>query len=976
MIKRNRNVPNKFTDRCRISNSPKYHNLGRVLIIALMTIFFIGCNSEKNANKDTTLDPQVSAFDANLHPVLVDRCGHCHAGGKSEPAGTPDFAHEDVATAYSVVMSETLVNLDNSESSRLVKKVLAFHQCSRFTCNTWADEIQTGIEDWANDIAEEDDINVNNETDGQDEVDGTVQAELLDSQITAFSSDLHPVLINRCGSCHSGSADEPEETPNFAHQDATAAYSVLTSNNLINLTDTADSRLIEKVLSMHKCFQPACDSWADEIQTGIDKLASTVPVNNGTQEPDESDGMNGTDEMDVTEQDTMLESQIIAFSDNLQPVLLERCSLCHAGLEDDPAGTPDFAHQDAATAYSVITSNTLVNLGNPANSRLVKKILTLHKCTQPTCDSWAGEIQTGVEGWANALADTSTGTGMSGTRIVSKPLTLAQGIKDEGMGRVEDAIIAKYEFKTGSGQTALDTSGVAPTLDLTLSADVNWIPARGIEITDPNATEVSKAVGTAADSKKLFDKIAGPDGSKQYSIEAWIINDNTAIDGPARIVSYSQNAQNRNFTMGQDTSYYNFRNRSDMTGANGSSPALESDNDAGDLKPQLQHVVFTFDTTNGRNIYVNGNKTVYERVESDPAVPADISNWNDGYTFVLGNEVSNNVKRQWLGKMLFVGIHDRALTAEEVLQNALEGIGDKYILEFDISESLDTSGNTTSKISLVVSELDEYSYVFGTPTLFTDIAVPNIPVKNIRIAVNDNVPAVAQTFRNVDMTVTSNDTELSSLAAVIPKDTGTETDNFSLVFEVLGNNSNVVIEQNPSPVPDMSVNETSPEYGVRTFAQINNTMAVLTGVDKSVTRETYEDIEQQLPGTPNLGSFVSANQIGIAKLSLEYCDALVENNTLRTSFFGSTFEFTSPVVTAFSNQEKRDIVISNLVNKMVGTNLSSQPSLMEVQPELDQLIDELSASCNVAADCDAARTRTIVKAACASVLASATVSIN
>jgi len=606
----------------------------------------------------------------------------------------------------------------------------------------------------------------------------------------------------------------------------------------------------------------------------------------------------------------------------------------------------------------------------------VKKLLTLHKCTQPTCNTWANEIETGVNAWANALTEIVLEEGVSETVISSKTLTLAQGIKDEGQGRVEDSIIAKYEFKTGSGQTVFDTSGVAPALNLTLTEDVLWLPARGIEITDPNMTEVTMAVGTAEDSKKLYDRIAGPDGSKQYSIEAWIINDNTALDGPARIVSYSTNAQNRNFTMGQDTSYYNFRNRSDLTGANGSSPALESDNDAGDLKPQLQHVVFTFDTSNGRNIYVNGNKTDYERVDADPSVPADISNWNDSYQFVLGNEVSNNVKRQWLGKMLFVAIHNRALTEEEILQNTLEGIGDKYILEFDISALLDSTNSTSSKIRLTVSELDEYSYVFAEPTLLTNMILPSIPLKNIRIAINDNTPAAAQTFRNVDMTVTSNDTELSPMAAVIPKDTGPETDTFSLVFEVLGNNSNVIVEQNPDPVPDLSINEPSPENGIRTFAKINNTMAVLTGVNKSVTDETYTDIEQQLPGTPQLGSFVSANQIGISKLALEYCDELVENNSLRTNFFGNLFEFNSPVVTAFSSQEKRNLVINNLVNKMVGTNFSNQPTLAEIQPELDQLINELSANCNAAEDCNAARTQTIVKATCAAVLASAAVTID
>jgi len=658
-----------------------------------------------------------------------------------------------------------------------------------------------------------------------------------------------------------------------------------------------------------------------------------------------------------------------AFETTLYPVVVDRCGGCHAS--QGPGGTPDFAHETVATALNVVESNTLANLGNPANSRLVTKLtLELHRCGTD-CQAWSDEIRLAIEAWAGLVGDTGSGSGVTGTDIVSSTLTLADGAQNAGAGRVDNSIIAKYEFKAGTGTTAFDTSGVAPAMNLELSTDVNWVAGEGIDITDPNNAEVSKAVATQADSKKLYDMIAGPAGSNEYTIEAWIINAATDLAGPARIVSYSQDSANRNFTMGQVTDYYNYRNRSDMSDNNGS-PALETDNNAADLKTELQHVVFTFDSANGRNIYINGGKPAYD-VASDPSVPADISNWNENYTFLLGNEV--NVNRQWLGKMFFVAIHNRALTPAEILQNTLAGIGEKFSLQFDVSALLDTTGATTTTVSMDVAELDAFSYVLSSPVLTTDMPVPNIPVKNIRIAVNGNIPAAAQAFRNVDMTATSSPMDLSRLGAVIPKDMGPESDQFSLVFEVLGNNSNVVIEPVPVAELDTSVNAPSPENGLRTFEQINNTMATLTGVDQGVTNATFNDLRQQLPGTPNLGSFVSAHQVGVAKLSLEYCDALVESNSLRTAFVGAGFEFGSAVSTAFSNQTKRNIIISNLVNKMVGTNLDSQPNMTDLQPELDMLIDQLTVGCNVAADCNAARTRTVVKAACAAVLGSAAVLI-
>lgn len=662
-----------------------------------------------------------------------------------------------------------------------------------------------------------------------------------------------------------------------------------------------------------------------------------------------------------------------AFSTTLYPVLTNHCSDCHAS--QGPAGTPDFAHEDVNVAFNVVESNTLANLGNPSNSRLAQKLTQeMHKCGT-SCTAWADEIIAAVQNWADMVA-ASGGGGTASNAITSSTLMLADSAQNAGGGRIEDAVIAKYEFKTGSGQTAFDTSGVAPALDLTLSKDVAWIPGQGIEMTDPNGAGITKAVGSAADSSKLFNLIAGPNGSKQYTIEAWIFNASTALTGPARIVSYSADATNRNFHMGQQVDYYNFRNRSDLTGNNGSSPALETDHNAADLKKELQHVVMTFDTVNGRNIYINGKKIAYNGVTSDPAVPADISNWNPNYQLVLGNEVPDSVRRQWLGKIYYVAIHDRALSDAEILHNTLVGIGQTYELRFDVSDLVDPSGSSSSEISLQVSELDDFSYLFSIPTMITDFPLPNIPVKNIRIAVNGNIPAAAQAFRTLDTTVTSSPAELSRLGAVIPKDLGPDNDRFTLVFETLGSNSNIVVEPNPQPTVDLSVNPPSPEHGLRTFEQINNTMATLTGVDKSVTSDTYDNLRQQLPSTPNLNSFVSAQQVGVTKLSLEYCDAMVENGTLRTNFFGNTFEFNSAVTTAFSSQAKRDIIINNLVNKLIGSSLNSQPSLADLQPDLNQLLNDLTSGCNVASDCDATRTRAIVKGACAAVLSSAAVLID
>jgi len=815
------------------------------------------------------------------------------------------------------------------------------------------------------------------------------------NDLDAFKDTLYPTLVENCGLCHG-------RLPgiSFASTDFNVAFQTIMSNALANFTMVDRSLIVAKPLTEHYCTFPTCQIRSDEIQAGIvawaNRMAnretvaeivkqSEIVVGN-TKTPDSVVGVvDQTKKItDPNQENTKKDPTIVIntppkvveevvteislFQKNLHPVLVDQCATCHESLV-----VPNFANNDANVAYAVITSNTLVNLNNPDSSRLVAKPLTLHKCVATICQTWSDNIKSGITNWANDLAESFPNVVVVDPRITSDTLTFADAIKDQGNGRIEDAIIAKYEFKTGTGTTVFDTSGIAPSLDLSLSENVNWLVARGIEITDPNEAGVTKLVGDPSTSRKLYDRIAAEGGSKQYSIEAWIINQSVALSGPARIVSYSFDAQNRNFTMGQNTRYYNFRNRSDMTGLNGSSPSLETNNDNNDLKEQLQHVVFTFTESEGRKIYVDGIETSYENVAMDEAVPASILDWDDSYSFVLGNELM--VQRQWLGKMLFVAIHDRALTREEVIQNTVEGIEDKFILEFDVSSLLDASGLTKSSIKIVVSELDDFSYIFSSPSLITDIANPNIPVKNLRIVVNGNIPVAAQAFRGIDLTVMASDTSLSTLGAVIPKENGPETDMFSLEFEQLGINSNVEIAQIPVFPIDTSTNPPTPEFGLRTFEQINNTMSVLTGVEKSVTMDSYLTLKEQLPSTPNLDAFVSSQQIGIAKLALDYCDAMVESVALRTDFFGDTFEFDFPVATAFSDQTKRDIIIDNLVTKLIGIDMNRQPTLVEIKPVINSLIDELSV-CPVVADCDAVRTRAIVKSSCSAVLASAAITIN
>ena len=68
---------------------------------------------------------------------------------------------------------------------------------------------------------------------------------------------------------------------------------------------------------------------------------------------------------------------------------------------------------------------------------------------------------------------------------------------------------------------------------------------------------------------------------------------------------------------------------------------------------------------------------------------------------VLGNEVSGD--RSWQGLIKFVAIHDRALTAPQVLQNYNAGVGQRFYLLFNVA---DVTGVSKGYILLTASQYE------------------------------------------------------------------------------------------------------------------------------------------------------------------------------------------------------------------------------------------------------------------------------
>ncbi len=442
---------------------------------------------------------------------------------------------------------------------------------------------------------------------------------------------------------------------------------------------------------------------------------------------------------------------------------------------------------------------------------------------------------------------------------------------------------------------------------------------------------------------------------------------NVTQDGPARIISYSGGTTARNFTLGQTLYNYDFLQRSSTTDGNGE-PALSTADAAERLQATQQHVVVTYTPAQGRRIYVNGVDTG----DVDPVAGGSLADWDDSFAFVLGNEVSGD--RLWKGKLRLVAIHNRALTEAQILQNYQAGVGEKYYLLFDVSTLV---SKPQSYILFEVSQFDNYSYLFLKPTFISldpTVTPGNIPLRGLHIGINGKQVKVGQSFSTLDTAITdaqysSNGGQLlSDHGAVIAAEKGADADEFFLDFESLNGHDNVVTEPVPLQPPPPADSAPVADIGVRTFDEINATMAALTGVSPtdSNVKATFDTIKQQLPTVENIEGFMSAHQVAVAQLAIEYCNALADDTTLRAAYF-PTLDFSASASTAFADSTGRNRLIDPLLTRMLGSNIATQPDSTAVRTELDSLIVKLtpcSGSCG-------SRTVTVTKAACAATLGSA-----
>jgi cytochrome c553 len=770
---------------------------------------------------------------------------------------------------------------------------------------------------------------------------------------------------DKCGGCH----HEGGQSPMFARSDdVNLAYQA--ANPLVNFSQPDQSTLVLQVSSGHNCWVADPKACGDTMLTWIKAwIGSSATSNTGvTVTPPTSTDVAGGKQFPTSATVGGDGTSATSFQATVYPLLTQFCAGCHAPTASSPQ-TPFFAQADVNAAY--IAAQDKINLNSTDQSRFVVRLRDEHhNCwTTPSggpadCAGSSAAMLAQINAFAGAVKVTAVDPAL----LLSKGLKLKDGTVASGGNRAEANLVAKYEFKTGTGTTAYDTSGVSPSADLAFTGDVTWVGGWGI-----NINTGGKAQAITATSGKIASMIKA---TGEFSIETWVAPANVAQTN-AWIVSYSGSDKTRNVTLGQSALKLQGATRSDKTDANGGTKLTLTDDTKFPVQAALQHVVLTYDPVNGQKIYVNGVDTG----AVDPAKGGSLASWDNTFALVLGAETTG--KEQWLGVIRFVAIHSRALTAAQIMQNYNAGVGEKYFMLFDVT---DLSGLPQAYVQVTASVLDNYAYSFTAPTFISlnpNAAPANIPLSGIRFGVNGVLQSSGQSWAMVNTTIggsaytAAGGQLLSKVGGIVASDKGPDTDLMFLSFDQLGSHSHPFV--NPAaPAPVATYAGVSPPLsGVKFYGQINSAMSQITGVpvNTAAVNTAYNSLQQSLPTSNDLMAFTASAQTAISSLADAYCSTAVNTAAIKNvtfpgldltqaaaGYFGAAPAVGSPAT------GNRGLVINPLVNAITGGATVNPTKAQLITDELNRLITTLVAVAGTT-------TAQTAQGACSAVVGSAAVSL-
>lgn len=749
---------------------------------------------------------------------------------------------------------------------------------------------------------------------------------------------------NRCGGCHNSQASTPVSPLFFDTTDVNAAYNA--SNAYVDLDNPPASGFVQQMNGGHFCWEPVSsicgtliagwiEDWKNAANGGIASRQINLQPPENIRPPGQTRSFPaGPDDNDPN---SFAQTVYPVLSGTLGSIVGDNCQGCHSETAPGLPQAPFFASGDVAAAYAAARSK--MNIDTPENSRLVVRVRDGHNCWSNSCDSDADLLEQAIRDFALAIALEDIDLAL----VTSMALQLGDGIIASGGSRHETDQFAIWEFKTGSGLTAFDTSGIDPSIHLSLIGSVDWVGGYGLEFSG------GRAQADTISSDKLYTYIRT---TGEYALEAWVIPSNVSQEN-TNIVSYSGGSATRNFTLAQTLYDYEAYNRIDSVqpqAVNGVPFLTTGQNGLEIAQASLQHVVVNYDPFVGRSIYVNGEPV--PGLTDPAAAPTSIANaWDDGFAFVLGGEIGGS--RAWSGQIKLVAMHNRKLTAEQIRQNFEVGVGQKFFLLFWVGQHLgEDPADPQSFILFEVAQFDSFGYLFNRPTFInldpTWVPSGSIAIRGLRIGINSSEAIAGQAYANLDTSVDAGNYDpgqgrlLSPLGTVIALDKGPQSDEFFLTFETFAGRSNAFTDIQPTLPADPADPPTPPaaDIGLRTFEEINSAIAEITGVPvvNGQVRAVYDSYIQQLPTVEDIGAFLPSHQMAIAQLALTSCSELVEDRGAigRGSYFPG-FDFSAGALSAFDTPAKRAQVIDPLLSAVMNVDQALPLNDLATQPDASEI---------------------------------------
>jgi hypothetical protein len=328
-----------------------------------------------------------------------------------------------------------------------------------------------------------------------------------------------------------------------------------------------------------------------------------------------------------------------------------------AGAQPEASSSCDPTPTPPTPTSTVVSTNTPIP---PATATATALPTTTNTPTSaPT--SRSSPTATATASPAATNTPTSTATASPAATITNTPTATAtvgctpSPTAVPGSVRVTNGQQILYLFDAASGNIVTDTSGIQPPLDLTIAnpTAVSWLPNGGLAV---NQATIIQSGGPVT---RLFEALSG---SGELTLEAWIIPNNTGQNGPARILTFSENLFNRNFTLGQEFTTFDILLRTTTTDNNGF-PLFASP--TGSASANLSHIIYSRRANGTARLYIN-NQYVAGEVRN-----GSFANWNNQYQLALANELS--LDRAWLGTFHLVAIYNRSLNSAEINQNYQAG---------------------------------------------------------------------------------------------------------------------------------------------------------------------------------------------------------------------------------------------------------------------------------------------------------------